>query len=351
MSEQSVAPPATIVLIHGLWMSPHSWQPWIDRFTAEGHTVHAPAWPGVSELDQPLDHDRAPAEIGVTELVDHYDAFIRGLPESPVVIGHSFGGLIVQLLLDRGLCTVGVALHPAQPRGVLRLPLAALRSSFPVLSNPANRKRAVALNDSQFHYAFANTVSAEQAAEERARLAIPGPGRPLFEAALANFTPKGRSATEVDFTNGDRSPLLLVSGTEDHVVPAAVVHENFTKFGRSKALTEYKAYQGRDHGTAFHEGWEDVADYALSWALAHRSSAGEAGGPLTAEEPVTPAPAAPVDPPAPAAPAAPPVASAGPTAPEPSVDPAPPVSPAPPVTPEDPTDPEPPAGPKSAPGE
>jgi alpha-beta hydrolase superfamily lysophospholipase len=275
MSEQPIepaAPRATIVLIHGLWMSPHSWQPWIDRFTAEGHTVHAPAWPGVSELDQPLDHDRAPADIGVTDLVDHYEAFIRTLPEAPVILGHSFGGLITQLLLDRGLGGAGVALHPAQPRGVLRLPLSTLRASFPVLGNPANIKRAVALDDSQFHYAFANTVSAAQAAEERARLAIPGPGRPLFQVGLANVTPKNRSATAVDFHNGDRAPLLLVSGTEDHIAPAAVVHENFTKFGKSKAVTEYKAYRGRDHGTAFHEDWEEVADYTLSWALAHRTA-------------------------------------------------------------------------------
>jgi alpha-beta hydrolase superfamily lysophospholipase len=231
-----------------------------------------PRRPGVCELDEPLDHDRAPADIGVTEIADHYEACVRTLPEAPVIIGHSFGGLITQILLDRGVGVAGVALHPAQPRGVLRLPPSSLRAAFPVLGNPVNRKRAVALTDSQFHYAFANTVSAEQAAAERARLAIPGPGRPLFQAGLANFTPKNRAATRVDFRNGARAPLLLVSGTADHIVPPAVVKENFTRYGRSGAVTEYKEYPGRDHGTAFHDGWEEVADYVLSWTLAHRAA-------------------------------------------------------------------------------
>lgn len=262
---------ATIVLIHGLWMTPHSWQPWIDRFAAQGHTVHAPAWPGVSALDEPLDHDRAPAGLGVREIADHYARFIAALPVPPVIIGHSFGGLVTQLLLDRGLGSAGVALHPGQPRGVLRLPLSTVRASWPVLGNPANRKRTVALTDAQFHYGFANTVSAEQAAAERARLAIPGPGRPLFQAGLANFTPKSRAATRVDFRNPDRAPLLLVAGTADHIVPASVVRENFTRFRGSTAVTEYKEYAGRDHGTAFHEGWEEVADHALGWALDHRA--------------------------------------------------------------------------------
>lgn len=264
----------TVVLIHGLWMTPHSWQPWIDRYTAAGHTVHAPAWPGVPELGEPIDHDKAPAGLGVTEIADHYEAFIRTLPEPPVIIGHSFGGLVTQILLDRGVGAAGVALHPGQPRGVLRLPPSTLRASWPVLGNPANRGRTVALTESQFHYAFANTVSAEQSATERARWAIPGPGRPLFQAGFANFTPKGRAATRVDFRNGDRAPLLLVSGGADHIVPAAVVKENYSRYGKSAAVTEYREYPGRDHGTCFHDGWEDVADHSLSWALAHCAGAG-----------------------------------------------------------------------------
>ncbi|WP_405583758.1 alpha/beta hydrolase [Streptomyces sp. NBC_01190] len=281
MSEPSAAPP--IMLIHGLWMSPHSWRPWIDRFTAAGHVVHAPAWPGVSELDQELHHDRAPADIGVTELVDHYHACIQGLGRQPIIVGHSFGGLVTEMLLDRGLGRAAVALHPAPPRGVRRRPVAALRSAFPVLGNPANLRRAVTLDEDQFRYAFANAVPAAQAAEERARLAVPGPGRPVFQVALANLTRGRRAATVVDFANRDRVPLLLVSGGADHVVPAEVVRENFTRFGGSTAVTAYRTYPYRDHGTVFHQGWEEVADHALSWAMEHQVPAPAPRPPKTAD--------------------------------------------------------------------
>ncbi len=175
-----------IVLIHGLWMPPHSWSGWIERYTAAGHTVYAPAWPGVSELDEELDLSKAPADIRLAEVVDHYDAFVRGLSEPPILIGHSFGGLITQMLLDRGLGRAGVAIHPAAPRGVYRLPLSVLRASFPVLRLPSNRRRAVPLTRAEFHYAFANTVSRAESDSWHAKLAIPAPGRPLFESALAN---------------------------------------------------------------------------------------------------------------------------------------------------------------------
>lgn len=265
--------PQNIVLVHGLWLSPHSWQPWIERYRAHGHTVHAPAWPGISELNSPLDHERAPAGLGVQEIADHYESFVRTLPEQPIIIGHSFGGLVTQILLDRGLGSAGVALHPAPAKGVLRLPLSTLRAAFPVLGNPANRKRAVKLTDSQFRYAFANTVSPEQAAAENARLAVPGVGRPLFQAGFANFTPARRAATRIDFGKSDRAPLLLVGGTSDHIVPAAVVRETHHRYRKSDALTEYREYEGRDHGTAFHEGWQKVADNALDWALRARQIA------------------------------------------------------------------------------
>ncbi|MEU3299497.1 alpha/beta hydrolase [Streptomyces sp. NPDC006678] len=259
----------TILLIHGLWMTPHSWQPWIDRYTAQGNTVHAPGWPGVSQLGEPLDHAKAPAGLGVQEIADHYEAFLRTLPEQPVIIGHSFGGLVTQILLDRGYGRAGVAIHPGQPRGVLALPLSTLRAAWPVLGNPANRRRTVALTDRQFHYAFANTVSAEQAARERATWAIPGPGRPLFQAGLANFTPKDRAATRIDYRNDSRSPLLLVAGGADHIVPRGVVRENHRRYAKSGAVTEFREYPGRDHGTCFHDGWEQVADESLAWALAY----------------------------------------------------------------------------------
>ncbi|WP_307160954.1 alpha/beta hydrolase [Streptomyces rishiriensis] len=262
-----------IVLIHGLWLTPHSWQPWIDRYSAQGHTVHAPAWPGISELHEPVDRDRVPAGLGVREIADHYERFVRTLGEEPIIIGHSFGGLVTQILLDRGLAAAGVAVHPAPARGVLRLPLSTLRASWPVLGNPANLRRTVELTDRQFHYAFANTVTPEQAVAERARWAVPGVGRPLFQAGFANFTPADRAATAVRFDNCERAPLLLVGGTADHIVPAAVVRETHRRYRRSKALTDYKEYAGRDHGTGLHAGWETVADDVLDWALQMRRPA------------------------------------------------------------------------------
>ncbi|MFD9130551.1 alpha/beta hydrolase [Kitasatospora sp. NPDC059571] len=265
--------PAHVVLIHGLWMTPHSWQPWIDRYQGLGHTVHAPAWPGISELHEERDPQRAPAGLGVREIADHYDAFVRALPAPPVLIGHSFGGLVTQILLDRGLGAAGVALHPGPPRGVLGLPLSTLRASWPVLGNPANRHRTVALDDAGFHYAFAGTVSREQAAAERAALAVPGPGRPMFQAGLANLTPARRAATRVDFANPDRAPLLLVAGGLDRITPASLVRENHRRYARSAAVTAYREYPDRDHGTAFHAGWEQVADDVLGWALRHRRPA------------------------------------------------------------------------------
>src|SRR6185312_94324 len=150
---------APIVLIHGLWMSPHSWRGWIDRYGAAGPAVHAPAWAGVSKLDEELDHTKAPPDIGGGEVVGHYVDFVRGLPAPPILMGHSFGGLITQMLLSRGLGRAGVAIHPAAPRGVYRLPLSVLRSTFPVFRRPSNLHRAVPLTAAEFHYAFANTVS------------------------------------------------------------------------------------------------------------------------------------------------------------------------------------------------
>ena len=176
-------------------MPPHSWSGWIARYSAAGHTVHAPAWPGVSELDEDLVHTKAPADIRLGEVVDHYAAFVRKLPESPILMGHSFGGLITQMLLGRGLGRAGVAIHPAAPRGVYRLPLSVLRATWPVLSRPSNRRRAVPLTPAEFHYAFANTVSRAESDSWHAKLAIPAPGRPLFQSAEAGSLPLLFAAT------------------------------------------------------------------------------------------------------------------------------------------------------------
>jgi pimeloyl-ACP methyl ester carboxylesterase len=258
-----------IVLIHGLWMPPHSWSGWIERYTAAGHTVHAPAWPGVSELDEELDLSKAPADIRLGEVVDHYDAIVRGLAEPPILMGHSFGGLITQMLLDRGLGRAGVAIHPAAPRGVYRLPLSVLRATLPVLRLPSNRRSAVPLTRAEFHYAFANTVSRAESNSWHAKLAIPAPGRPLFESAVANFMPKSRAATVVDYAKSDRAPLLLIAGGRDHLTPYSVVYENFNRYRRSPAPTDFKLFEDRPHLTAVLDGWTDVADCALTWTAEH----------------------------------------------------------------------------------
>jgi pimeloyl-ACP methyl ester carboxylesterase len=256
---------APIVLIHGLWMPPHSWRGWIERYTAAGHKVDAPAWPGVSELNEELDLTKAPADIGLAEVVDHYAEHVRAMPEPPILMGHSFGGLITQMLLCRGLGRAGVAIHPAAPRGVYRLPLSVLRATWPVLRRPSNRRRAVPLTPAEFHFAFANTVSREESDSWHAKLAIPAPGRPLFQSAVANFRSKERAATVVDYAKPVRAPLLLIAGGRDHITPSSVVYENFNRYRRSAAVTDFKLFEDRPHLTAALDGWSDVADYALTW--------------------------------------------------------------------------------------
>ena len=257
--------PGTIVLIHGLWMTPLSWEHWVERYTKAGYHVLAPAWPGMDGSVEQLRKDTAPfAHLGVTDIVDHYDAIVRKLDTPPIIMGHSFGGAFTEILLDRGLGAAGVAIDPAPVKGVLRLPLSTLRSGFPVLGNPANTHKAVMLSPEEFHYSFTNTLTPEESAPVYERYAVPGPGLVLFQAALANFNP--HAPTRVDFDNDDRAPLLIVGGGVDHVVPAAVTKEAAGHYRHSKAVTAYKEFPGRSHYTLGQEGWEAVADYALEWA-------------------------------------------------------------------------------------
>jgi pimeloyl-ACP methyl ester carboxylesterase len=267
MNAQGSAPP--IVLIHGLWLTPRSWEGWKQRFESRGHEVIAPAWPRMRGEVEDIRRDRdALNGLGVTEIVDHYDGIVRGLDRRPLIMGHSFGGLITVMLLDRGLGAAGVAISPAPIKGVLRLPPAELRTAFAVLGNPANRNRTVELTPKQFHYSFTNTLMTDEEAKAAyERYQIPGPGRVLFQAAFANLTP--RAATKVDFHKDDRPPLLVIGNTEDHTVPASVSREAAKRLGKSKAVVEYKEFVGRPHFTAGAPGWEEVADYALDWATRH----------------------------------------------------------------------------------
>ena len=272
MAAQASAPP--IVLIHGLWLTPRSWEGWKERFEDRGYRVLTPAWPGMEGDVEDLRRDPSSLNgLGVTEIVDHYDAIIRGLDQPPIIMGHSFGGLVTELLLDRGLGVAGVALSPAQIKGVLRLPPAQIRSAAPVLGNPANRKRTVELTPKQFHYAFTNTMNDADSKLAYERYEIPGPGRVLFQAAFANFSPN--APTKVDFHKDDRPPLLVVGNSADHTVPSSVSKEAAHRLAKSQAVVDYKEFPGRPHFTAGAPGWEEVADYALEWATKHAGAAAE----------------------------------------------------------------------------
>jgi len=275
----------TVVLVHGLWVTPLSWEHWIERYTSKGYKVVAKAWPG---MDVPIEELRrdpsALAHLGVTEIVDHFDAIVREQQRPPILMGHSFGGLIVQILLDRGLGAAGVSIDPAPVKGVIKLPLSTLRVSFPVLRNPAAVHKTTELTPEQFHYAFTNTLTEEESEQVYERYEVPGTNRVLFQAALANFNP--RAATKVNFHNSERAPLLLIAGGKDHIAPASQTREVFSLYRASGAVTELKEFPERSHFTIGERGWEQVADYALEWSAkqaARYTASASVGLPRTSE--------------------------------------------------------------------
>jgi pimeloyl-ACP methyl ester carboxylesterase len=271
MNAEQPTGPDTIVLIHGLWMTPLSWENWIERYSSRGFQVLAPAWPGMDvDIDQLRADHSAIDDLGIEEILDSYDAIIRGLESPPIIMGHSFGGAFTEILLDRGLGAAGVAIDAAGVRGITKLPFSTLKSGFPVLKSPANKHRAVALTFDEFHYSFTNTIDDDAARAAFERYAAPGPGRVLWEGAFANFNP--RTPLRLDFKNADRAPLLLIAGGSDHVVPAAVDAAAAKRFQRSEAITEYKEFPGRSHFTVGEDGWEEVADFALDWAVEHAAA-------------------------------------------------------------------------------
>ncbi|MGW0567498.1 alpha/beta hydrolase [Streptomyces tauricus] len=255
-----------VVLIHGLWVTPRSWEHWVAHYTAQGFQVLAPAWPGVEGEVEDLRLDPSSmAGIGLEEVVNHYEAIVRNLGRPAILIGHSFGGTVVQLLLDRGVGAAGVVVDSAAVKGVLPLPVSTLRSTWPVLRSPANRRKALGLSPREFHYAFANTLSEAESLAAYDRYHVPGSARVLFQGAFANFNP--RAVTQVDFRNDARAPLLFIAGGADHIVPAKVNRANARLYGKSAALTDYHEFAGRSHLTIGQDGWQEVADYAMGWAL------------------------------------------------------------------------------------
>ena len=259
-----------IVLVHGLWMTPSSWDTWAERFRARGHEVLAPGWPGIDDRS-PADVRRDPSaleNVSITEIVDSYDRIIRALPEAPIIMGHSFGGIFTQMLLDRGLGVAGVGVEPGQPAGVLTLPFSTLRTGLPILSNPFRKGKANAFSKSHFHYTFGNDLTRAASDIEWDKSAVNSVNRVFFEGVLSLPRPKS-GITRVDFRKPDRAPLLLISGGIDHVAPPAIQRALLQRYAAGPSLVERIEFPGRSHRIVSQDGWEEVADYALDWAVSH----------------------------------------------------------------------------------
>jgi pimeloyl-ACP methyl ester carboxylesterase len=264
--------PDTVVLVHGLWMTPRSWEHWVQHYQAKGYRVVTPTYPGFEiELEALRQNPDVIANITVPETVEHLAAVIEQIEVAPIIMGHSFGGTLTQLLLGRGLGSAGVVIDSAPTEGVRVNPLSQIRSLFPALKNPANRQRAVGFTPEEFHYAFANTLTEEESKAVWDRYAIAAPGNWVWAYGLiANFKP-GRQETWVDYSK-DRAPLLFIAGEKDHIMPPSVNRSNAKHYRSSPALTDYYEFAGRDHWTCGAPGWEAVADYALDWADKHSST-------------------------------------------------------------------------------
>ncbi len=253
-----------VVFVHGLWLLPSSWARWMKLFESAGFTALAPGWPDDPQTVSAANaHPEVFAGKSVGDVADHYEEIINGLEDKPVIIGHSFGGLLAQILAGRGLSSATVAVDPAPFRGVLPLPFSALKSAWPVLGNPANRNRAVPLTFDQFRYAFANAVDETQAERLYEEFAVPAAGKPIFQAASANLNPW--TEVKVDTENANRGPLLILSGEKDHVVPWAIANASFKHQQKNANVTEIKEIKGRGHALTIDDGWREVAETALAF--------------------------------------------------------------------------------------
>jgi non-heme chloroperoxidase len=267
----ATSPKPTLVLIHGLWMTPHSWRDWIAHFERKGYVVLAPGWPGVENRSVADINDDPSALKGlkIHEIVDRYEEVIRKLDKPPIIMGHSFGGLFAQLLVNRGLGCAGIAINSASPAGVNALTLSVIKSIFPVLS-PFNYDGVVPLSLQQFHYIFTNELDDAESKRVYHQDHIPGAAHILWQGALAGLHNSGDA--EVNWKKKDRAPLLLTAGAKDHIVPVAVAKAVVEKYKSGPAIVEYKEFEDRTHHIVGQTGWEEVADYCLSWAEEHRST-------------------------------------------------------------------------------
>jgi pimeloyl-ACP methyl ester carboxylesterase len=259
--------PDTIVLIHGFWVTPRSWEEWKAYYEQQGYTVLTPAYPGFEVEVDALNADPGPIEkVTIPQIVDHLETVVGALETPPILMGHSAGGVFTQVLLDHGYGAVGVAINSAPTEGVPVIPFSQLRSTFPVLKNPANRHRAVGFTFEQWNYAFTNTFPEQRSRELYERYHVPASGNIFWETALANVTP-GHQGNWVNYHNDDRPPLLFISGSEDHLMPPSVQKSN-AKHYASETVTEVKEFDG-PHLLPSIDGWQQVADYALDWAVKH----------------------------------------------------------------------------------
>lgn len=259
--------PDTIVLVHGFWVTPRSWEHWISHYRDRGFRVVAPPYPGFEAEVESLNADPAPVEaLTVPAVLSGLEKLIRAMDRPPIVIGHSAGGAFTQILLDRGLGAAGVAVNSAPTEGVVVVPLSQARSLFPVLKNPANRHRAVGLTYPQWRYAFTNTFPEDQAHATFERYHVPASGRVVWSGLLDNLRP-GHGDTFVDYRNRDRPPLLFLSGESDHLMPPKVQQANAGRYTSHGVAAEVTVFPGRSHLMTAEAGWEKVADHALDWAL------------------------------------------------------------------------------------
>jgi pimeloyl-ACP methyl ester carboxylesterase len=253
-----------LMLIHGAWLSSNSWENFADYFGKRGFAVSAPEWPRKQgDVEQLREDAEELAGLGLNEIVDHYAALISKLDQPPVLIGHSFGGLIVELLLDQSLGRAGVAMSPAPPKGILVLPFSSLKAAAPALAHPSKWHGVVPLTLEEFTYGFVNTFTPEEAAEAYERYAVPETGQIFYEAGFANF--HLHPPTEVAFKNEERAPLLIVGAEKDHTVPASLAHKQYKKYEHSPSKTDYLEFAGRPHLFMVADGWEEVAAAIDSW--------------------------------------------------------------------------------------